>query len=120
MLGPIGGSALSPAVNDPTTAVQFLDQIEAVLLRLAHRPLGTTTVHDHQGVPRFTLPRPGWEEILDLALSEMLHYGSGSLQGPPAPARPAARAGVCLPLAPQLHRPLRGPHLVDLEVPRTP
>ncbi|WP_405675548.1 DUF2254 domain-containing protein [Streptomyces sp. NBC_01511] len=72
--------ALSPAVNDPTTAVQSLDQIEAVLLRLAHRPLGTTTVHDHQGAPRLTLPRPGWEEILDLALSEILHYGSDSLQ----------------------------------------
>ncbi|MFI0942864.1 DUF2254 domain-containing protein [Streptomyces sp. NPDC021020] len=72
--------ALSPAVNDPTTAVQALDQIEAVLLRLAHRPLGTATIHDHRGVARLTLPRPGWEEVLDLALSEVLHYGSDSLQ----------------------------------------
>jgi uncharacterized membrane protein len=80
LLADVAIRALSPAVNDPTTAVQSLDQIEAVLLRLAHRPLGTTTVHDREGTPRLTLPRPGWEEVLDLALAEILHYGSGSLQ----------------------------------------
>lgn len=72
--------ALSPAVNDPTTAVQVLDQIEAVLLRLAHRPLGAATVRDARGTPRLTLPRPGWDDVLDLALAEILHYGAGSLQ----------------------------------------
>ncbi|MFJ6572270.1 DUF2254 domain-containing protein [Streptomyces sp. NPDC091292] len=72
--------ALSPAVNDPTTAVQSLDQIEAVLLRLAPRPLGTATFHDREGTARLTVPRPGWDEILDLALAEILHYGSDSLQ----------------------------------------
>lgn len=72
--------ALSPAVNDPTTAVQALDQIEAVLLRLAHRPLGTAVFHDTHGTPRLTLPRPDWEDVLDLALAEILYYGADSLQ----------------------------------------
>jgi len=72
--------ALSPAVNDPTTAVQALDQIEAVLLRLAARPLGTATVHDREGHVRLIVPRPGWDALLDLALAEILHYGSDSLQ----------------------------------------
>jgi uncharacterized membrane protein len=80
LLADVAIRALSPAVNDPTTAVQALDQIEAVLLRLAHRPLGAATVHDREGTPRLTLPRPGWKELLDLALAEILHYGSGSLQ----------------------------------------
>jgi uncharacterized membrane protein len=31
--------ALSPAINDPTTAVQALDQIEDLLIRLGHRRL---------------------------------------------------------------------------------
>lgn len=95
--------ALSPAVNDPTTAVQSLDQIEAVLLRLAPRPLGTVTVHDREGIPRVTVPRPGWDELLDLALAEIHHYGADSLQvqrrlrallDALAPAVPPARASA--------------------------
>ncbi|MEW1861060.1 DUF2254 domain-containing protein [Streptomyces sp. NPDC088194] len=72
--------ALSPAVNDPTTAVQALDQIEAALLRLAPRPLGPATLRDRDGAARATIPRPGWSQLLDLALAEILGYGAGSLQ----------------------------------------
>ncbi|WP_433136253.1 DUF2254 domain-containing protein [Actinomadura nitritigenes] len=72
--------ALSPAVNDPTTAVQALDQIESALLRIATRPLGTATYHDHDGIPRLTIPRPDWTTLLDLALTEILHYGADALQ----------------------------------------
>lgn len=72
--------ALSPAVNDPTTAVQALDQIEAALLRLAARPLGPATLRDRDGVARVTIPRPGWSQLLDLALVEIIAYGAGSLQ----------------------------------------
>ncbi|MBP0458668.1 DUF2254 domain-containing protein [Streptomyces montanisoli] len=72
--------ALSPAVNDPTTAVQALDQIEFALLRLAPRPLGTATVRDPGGTARLTIPRPGWNALLDLALAEVLLYGADALQ----------------------------------------
>ncbi|MFB4420006.1 DUF2254 domain-containing protein [Streptomyces sp. QL37] len=72
--------ALSPAVNDPTTAVQAIDQIESVLLRMADLPLGTATVYDHDGVARLTVPRPDWSGLLDLALAEITQYGADSLQ----------------------------------------
>jgi uncharacterized membrane protein len=72
--------ALSPAVNDPTTAVQALDQIEAALLRLATRPLGPRTFHDDRGTARLTVPRPDWNVLVDLALAEIVHYGAHSLQ----------------------------------------
>ncbi|MEV0850235.1 DUF2254 family protein [Streptomyces sp. NPDC049954] len=72
--------ALSPGINDPTTAVQALDQIEAVLLRFASRPLGPATVQDRRGVDRVVIPRPDWATLLDLALAEVLLYGAGSLQ----------------------------------------
>ncbi|WP_406135241.1 DUF2254 domain-containing protein [Streptomyces sp. NBC_01089] len=72
--------ALSPGINDPTTAVQALDQIEAALLRLATRPLGPVVVRDRAGAPRLTVPRPDWDALLDLALAEILLYGAGSLQ----------------------------------------
>lgn len=72
--------ALSPAVNDPTTAVQALDQIESALLRIATHPLGTAVIHDHDGTPRLTIPRPNWTALLDLALAEITQYGADSLQ----------------------------------------
>ena len=39
LLVDIAIKALSPAINDPTTAVQALDQIEDLLLRLGQRHL---------------------------------------------------------------------------------
>ncbi|WP_405796227.1 DUF2254 domain-containing protein [Streptomyces sp. NBC_01506] len=72
--------ALSPAVNDPTTAVQALDQIEAALLRLATRPLAHASVRDRAGTVRVTVPRPDWDALLDLSLAEILAYGADSLQ----------------------------------------
>lgn len=65
--------ALSPAVNDPTTAVQALDQIEEALVRLVTRPLGVALVVDGRGTPRLCRPAPGWPELVSLALDEILH-----------------------------------------------
>ena len=49
LLSDIAIRALSSAVNDPTTAVQALDQIEDLLLRLGRRRLeigGVATAQD--------------------------------------------------------------------------
>ncbi|MFF4499992.1 DUF2254 domain-containing protein [Streptomyces sp. NPDC001401] len=72
--------ALSPAVNDPTTAVQALDQIEETLLRLVTRPLGVALVTDDRGTPRLRRSAPVWPGLVSLALDEILHYGATSLQ----------------------------------------
>jgi len=80
LLADIAIRALSPAVNDPTTAVQALDQIEETLVRLVERPLGVTLVTDDSGTPRLRRSAPGWPELVSLALDEILHYGATSLQ----------------------------------------
>jgi uncharacterized membrane protein len=72
--------ALSPAINDPTTAVQALDQLEDLLLRLGLRVLGTGTFHDKQGKLRLLVPFPTWNDFLQLALGEIRHYGADSVQ----------------------------------------
>ncbi len=72
--------ALSPAVNDPTTAVQALDHIEVTLIRLVTRPLGVTLVADGRGTPRLRRATPAWPEVVSLGLDEILHYGATSLQ----------------------------------------
>jgi uncharacterized membrane protein len=72
--------ALSPAVNDPTTAVQALDQIEDLLLRLGRCPLEVGAFHDRQGQLRLLVPFPSWEDFLRLALDEIRSYGAESVQ----------------------------------------
>jgi hypothetical protein len=62
--------ALSPAVNDPTTAVQALDQIEDLLHRLSRRQLDAAEVHDATGVLRLTFLVPTWEDYLDLSFDK--------------------------------------------------
>ena len=72
--------ALSPAVNDPTTAVQAIDQIEDLLLRLGRRTLDAGCVMDDQGALRLVFPTPTWEDYLTLAFDEIRQYGAGSVQ----------------------------------------
>ena len=52
LLADIALRALSPAVNDPTTAVQALDAIDSLLRPLAGRALDVGRIHDAQGTLR--------------------------------------------------------------------
>jgi uncharacterized membrane protein len=72
--------ALSPAVNDPTTAVQALDQIEDLLRRLGTRHLDVGQVPDETGTLRVVFPTPTWDDFLSLAFDEIRFYGVNSLQ----------------------------------------
>lgn len=72
--------ALSPAINDPTTAVQALDQIEDLLHRLGRRALDAGCVMDNRGVLRLVFPTPTWEDYLTLAFDEIRQYGADSVQ----------------------------------------
>lgn len=71
----IGEKAISPAVNDPTTAVQCIDRIHALLRRIVDRRLD---VGDHAvaGVLRMRVPVPGWADYLALACDELRHWGA--------------------------------------------
>jgi uncharacterized membrane protein len=72
--------ALSPAINDPTTAVQAIDQIEDLLHRLGRRALDAGCVKDEQGAFRLVFPTPTWEDYLTLAFDEIRQYGVSSVQ----------------------------------------
>ena len=80
LLRDIAIRALSPAVNDPTTAVQALDQIEDLLLRLGRRRLEIGEVRNASGRLRLIIPVPSWEDFLDLAFTEIRSYGRESIQ----------------------------------------
>ncbi|HET6574648.1 MAG TPA: DUF2254 domain-containing protein [Fimbriiglobus sp.] len=76
----IANRALSPAVNDPTTAVLALDQITNLLLCLGRRRLDEGVARDGDGKPRLVYGTPDWPDYVMLAVSEIRQYGGGSLQ----------------------------------------
>ncbi len=80
LLVDIAIKALSPAINDPTTAVQALDQIEDLLFRLGRCGLAIGHYRDRQGVLRVVIPFPSWEDFLRLALDEIRFCGANSVQ----------------------------------------
>ena len=72
--------ALSPGINDPTTAVQALDGLESLLLALASRDLQRGRLADTDGRLRLIHPTPEWSELLSLAVDEIRHFGADSPQ----------------------------------------
>lgn len=76
----IAERALSPGVNDPTTASQCLDHLHDLLRRLAQRPLPPTRVENTGSDTRVVVPQPTWDDYVALALDEIRHWGAGSIQ----------------------------------------
>jgi uncharacterized membrane protein len=72
--------ALSPAINDPTTAVLAIDQLHRMLRRVGQRQLQTDRIVDRAGRLRVYFRTPNWENFTDLAFSEIRSCGSNSLQ----------------------------------------
>ena len=79
-LADIASQALSPAVNQPTTAVQVIDRLEEVLLYLGRRPDRSPYCADHAGTVRLIEPVRDWDSYLDLAFSEITRFGGSSPQ----------------------------------------
>src|SRR4051812_1283378 len=73
--------ALSPAVNDPTTACQVLGAIEDLLLTMGESDLrGRGDLRDDDGRVRGLIETRRWEDLLALALTEIRDYGATSTQ----------------------------------------
>ncbi|MBA4187810.1 MAG: DUF2254 domain-containing protein [Planctomycetaceae bacterium] len=76
----IANKALSPAINDPTTGVLAIDQINNLLLSLGRRRLDEGLAYDCDGKLRVVYGTPDWPDYVTLAVSEIRQYGEGSLQ----------------------------------------
>lgn len=76
----IAERTLSPAVNDPTTAVQAVDQLHDLLRRLAHRHFPSDHRLDQSGQLRIVAPRFSWDDYVRLAFDEIRHYSGRSIQ----------------------------------------
>ncbi|MEI7033314.1 DUF2254 domain-containing protein [Streptomyces pratensis] len=68
--------ALSPGINDPTTAVHALSHSSALLCELARRGPGPRVLTDDHHRVRVVLRRPDLGDLLDLAVTQPLRYGA--------------------------------------------
>lgn len=69
--------ALSPGINDPTTAVHALSHASALLGELAVRPVEDRVIRDGEGAVRVVLP--AWElpALVHLVLEEPVQFAEG-------------------------------------------
>jgi uncharacterized membrane protein len=72
--------ALSPAINDPTTAVLAIDQLHRLLRMVGTRHLRTDEIVDKSRQLRVIFRTPNWEDFVHLAFSEIRSCGSKNLQ----------------------------------------
>ncbi|HYW70691.1 MAG TPA: DUF2254 domain-containing protein [Pyrinomonadaceae bacterium] len=76
----IASKALSPAINDPTTAVLAIDQIHHLLREVGKRLLTDGHEPDAQGRVRLIYRTPEWEDFVQLGTTEIRQYGRDSIQ----------------------------------------
>jgi uncharacterized membrane protein len=76
----IASKGLSPAINDPTTAVLALDQIHHLLRDVGQRRLDDGRVRDKQGRLRLIYRTPDWGDFVELAVTEIRQFGGASIQ----------------------------------------
>ena len=72
--------ALSPAINDPTTAVLAIDQLHRLLRLVGLRQLHSEEICDAAGELRLVFRTPNWEDFVHLTCTEIRHCGASSVQ----------------------------------------
>jgi len=76
----VAAKALSPAINDPTTAVLAIDQIHHLLRDVGSRDLSEDRESDARGQVRVVYRTPDWEDFVQMAITEIRQYGRDSIQ----------------------------------------
>ena len=74
--------AISPAVNDPTTALTCIDQLGRILVRAAMRQPPVSALRDDDGRVRVVIHRTSFPRLLDVAFSQIGHYGKADVAVP--------------------------------------
>ena len=76
----IAEKALSPAINNPTTGVLAIDQLQCLLQEVGERDLSSGTLCEADGQVRLIYRTPDWQDFVLLAVSEIRQYGANSIQ----------------------------------------
>ncbi|MDQ2755116.1 MAG: DUF2254 domain-containing protein [Actinomycetota bacterium] len=76
----VAAKALSPGINDPTTAVHTLGHISALLCDLSGLDLDPVVASDDDGTLRVVLHQESFSRLVDGALTQLRRYGAGDPQ----------------------------------------
>ncbi len=68
--------ALSPGVNDPTTAIHATGRVAPLLRVLAERPPGPLVWRDEDATARLVVRRPGFQALLSDVCGQIRRYGA--------------------------------------------
>lgn len=71
--------AISPAVNDPTTAVGCVDQLSRILIRFASREAPEPRLYDLRGVARVHIQWIDFEKLLESAFGQIRMYSKSDI-----------------------------------------
>jgi uncharacterized membrane protein len=71
--------AISPAVNDPSTAISCIDQLSAILILWSARAPPARVLADPPHVPRVEIPWIGLEGLFSTAFDQIRHYAASDL-----------------------------------------
>jgi uncharacterized membrane protein len=67
--------AISPAVNDPSTAINCIDQLSRLLVRVAGREPRPAAMYHPPGILRVAFHPVPFAKLLDCAFEQIVHYG---------------------------------------------
>ncbi|MBA4155932.1 MAG: DUF2254 domain-containing protein [Gemmatimonadetes bacterium] len=71
--------ALSPSMNDPTTAVTTTEYVGALVIDFATRSIPSNLRMDYRGTLRVIAIGPTFRQVADLAFDQIREYGSDSV-----------------------------------------
>ncbi len=72
----IAVKALSPGINDPTTAINAIHRITEILVAAGRGGLLPPDHTDAEGTVRLVMPRAGFAELLEVSFEEIIHFGA--------------------------------------------
>jgi len=71
--------AISPAVNDPSTAINCVDQLSAIMIRFASREPPESVLYDPPGTVRVVIPWIGFDRLLEAAFEQIRMYSKSDV-----------------------------------------
>jgi uncharacterized membrane protein len=71
--------AISPAVNDPTTAINCIDQLGRIMIVWASRSPPLSYLYGPPHILRMAMPWIGYDGLLDTAFEQIRHYAKNDI-----------------------------------------
>jgi uncharacterized membrane protein len=71
--------AISPAVNDPTTAINCVDQLSRILIRFSSRDMPEPILFNPPGIVRVTIPWIGFDKLIRSAFEQIGFYAKADI-----------------------------------------